>query len=205
MRGVRVLLAVLLLLAGAGGWTARSAGGTAAAPPAGDVMGALREELAGLVGGWAGQNAVSVTDLQTGQTVSVNGARPQPAGCTIKIFIMMAIAQDIEAGRYTQADVAALVRDAMGPSNVAPARELIRIAGGGDIGAGIRRINAIMAGLGARGSILTHPPGYPWEEYGYRASHGIVDNLLVADELNLMLGKLYRGEALSRAATDYVL
>ena len=161
----------------------------------------LQAQLRSMVAGWAGENAVSVTDLQTGQTISVNGSRPQPAACTIKIAIMMVVAQDIEAGRYTAAEVDSLVRDAMGPSNTWPARELLRYAGGGDIGVGVRRVNALMQSLGMTNSIMAHPPGYPDEDYGY----GLVDNVLTTDDLNLLLGKLYRGQALSPSATDYVL
>jgi beta-lactamase class A len=170
-----------------------------------NFMIALRGDLAALVDSWPGEHAVSVLDVQTGQLVSVNGDRAQLAACSIKIFIMMAVAQDIEAGLYTAASVEDLVLDAMGPSNTPPARELIRIIGGGAIGAGVHRVNAIMRELGAERSILTHPPGYPEEEYGYAASHGIIENLLVADEVAMMLGKLYRGEALSPWATEYVL
>jgi beta-lactamase class A len=165
----------------------------------------LRGTLEGLINKWAGKHAVSVTDLQTGQTIGVNGSRPQLAACTLKIVMMMAVAQDIEAGRYTEADVAALVRSAMGPSNTAPARDLIARIGGGDIGAGLRRINEIMWNLGATKSIITHPPGYHWEEYGYATSHGTSENHLTTDDLNLILTKLYRREALSEWATTYVL
>ena len=91
----------------------------------------LEAELHGMVNGWAGQNAVSVTDLQTGRTISVGGDRQQPAACTIKVFIMVAIAEDISAGKYTTADVEDLVQSAKGPSNTRPARELIPIARGG--------------------------------------------------------------------------
>jgi hypothetical protein len=202
---------VAVLLAGLGAAWGGPAASAAPPWPSSEVaardnfMIALHEELAALVAGWPGEHAVSVLDLQTGQMVSVNGDRAQLAACSIKIFIMMAVAQDIEAGLYTADSVEALVLDAMGPSNTWPARELIRIIGGGDIGAGVHRVNAIMWGLGAERSILTHPPGYPEEEYGYAASHGIIENLLVADEVAMMLGKLYRGEALSPWATEYVL
>ncbi|HEX9372260.1 MAG TPA: serine hydrolase [Roseiflexaceae bacterium] len=168
-------------------------------------LAALRDELGGMVASWGGDNAVSVADLQTGQTISVNGSRPQLAACTIKIGIMLAVAQDIEAGRYAEADVADLVQSAMGPSNTPPARELIALAGGGDLGAGLRRINQIMWDLGATNLIITHPPGYAEEEYGYAASRGVADNLLTTDDLVLLLGKLYRGQALSPWATGYVL
>jgi beta-lactamase class A len=170
------------------------------ARPVPPFMEDLGAELRAMLSGWDGQNAVSVTDLQTGQTVSVNGDRQQLAACTIKIFIMMAVAQDIEAGRYTHDDVAWLVQDAMGPSHTPPARELIRYAGGGDIGAGIRRINGIMQSLGMTRSVLAHPPAYPWEDYGYGG-----ENWLTTDDLNRALGRLWRGEALSPWATEYVL
>lgn len=174
-------------------------------PPPSAGLEELRGQIAGLIDGWAGEHAVSVTDLQTGQTIAVNGASPKLAACTVKIVIMMAVAQDIEAGRYSEGDVTSLVQAAMGPSYTPPARELLQIVGDGDIGAGIRRVNEIMWSLGATKSILTHPPGYYWEEYGYATSHGTSENRLTTDDLNLILSKLYRGEALSPWATDYVL
>lgn len=173
--------------------------------PADPAFDGLRDELHALVANWYGDNAVSVLDLQSGRMISINGARPQQAACTIKIPILMAVAQDIAAGRYTSADVDGLVQSAMGPSNTPPARELLGVIGGGDIGTGIQRANAIMWSLGAQNSIMTHPPGYHWEEYGYASSHGITDNLLTTDDLVLILGRLYRGEALSPRATEYML
>lgn len=174
-------------------------------PPPSAGLEELHAQLAGLIDGWAGEHAVSVIDLQTGQTIAVNGDSPKLAACTVKIALMMAVAQDIEAGRYSEGEVASLVQSAMGPSNTVPARELLQIVGGGDIGAGIRRVNEIMWSLGATKSILTHPPGYYWEEYGYATSHGTSENRLTTDDLNLILSKLYRGEALSPWATEYVL
>ncbi len=160
----------------------------------------LRAQLAALIAGWDGQNAVSVTDLQTGKTISINGAHPQLAACTIKIPIMMVVAHDIEIGRYSAAEVEPYVLSAMGPSNTAPARELLRYAGDGDIGVGINRVNELMQSLGMTHSVIAHPPGYYWESYGYGD-----ENLLTSDDLNLLLSKLYRGEALSPWATNYVL
>lgn len=165
----------------------------------------LEVELQSLVTSWSGEHAVSVTDLQTGQTVSVNGNRRQLAACTIKIPLMIAIAQDIEAGHYTADDVDALVRSAMGPSNTAPARDLIGLVGNGDITTGIHRINQIMWDMGAANSLMTHPPGYYWMELGYAQSHGTANNVLTTNDLNLVLGKLYHGKLLSPELTEYVL
>ncbi len=196
----RIVFAIALVLIMAPALSARAAV-TNAQFEAAPTWTGLRVELQSLVAGWSGQNAVSVTDLQTNQTISINGARPQIAACTIKIGIIMVVAQDIEAGRYTAAEVDSLVRSMMGPSNTWPARELLRYAGSGDIGAGIRRVNALMNSLGATNSLLAHPPGYPDEDYGY----GSASNVLTTDDLNLILTKLYRRQALSPSATDYVL
>lgn len=174
-------------------------------PPPDPAFDALQADLAAMVASWPGEHAVSVLDITTGRMISLNGARPQLAACTIKIPILVAVAQDLEAGRYRMEDVDGLVRSAMGPSNTWPVRELLRISGGDDVGAGVQRANAIMAQLGAQRSLLTHPPGYYWEEYGYAASHGIVDNLLTSDDLVRVLAAIYEREAVSPLVGDYVL
>ncbi len=159
----------------------------------------LKEDLSALSSGWDGKVALGVTDLQTGQSISVNGAERLSAASTIKIFVVMVVAQDIDAGRYLESDVDDLVRAAMGLSDNAATRELLARAGGGDVGNGVRRVNNLMVGLGATQSIMTGPPGYP------ESFTPDDDNYLTADDLNLMLGKLYRGEALSPSATAFVL
>lgn len=174
-------------------------------PPPDPAFDALRADLTAMVAAWPGEHAVSVLDIATGRMISVNGERPQLAACTIKIPVLVAVAQDLEAGRYRMEDVDALVRSAMGPSNTWPARELLRISGGDDVGAGVHRANAIMAQLGAQRSLLTHAPGYYWEEYGYAASHGVVNNLLTSDDLVRMLAAIYEREAVSPLVGDYVL
>jgi beta-lactamase class A len=161
----------------------------------------LEADLRAMVGPWAGENAVSVTDLQTGRTISINGARQQPAACTNKVFIMMAVAQDISAGKYSADDVADLVQSAMGPSNTVPARELIRKVGNGDIGAGLQRIHGIMQSLGMYDSIMRHPPDFPGD-YGL----GDGENFLTADDMNRALAKIYLGQSgLTQWERDYVL
>lgn len=171
-------------------------------PPPPDYV-ALESQLRGLVSGWAGLNAISVLDLQTGNLISINGDRRQFAACSNKMPIMVAVAQDIAAGKYTAADVDYLVRPAMGPSANPPAKALIKLAGDGDVGAGLRRINQIMWDLGATRSITTHPPGYWGEEYGYAASHGVVENYLTTDDLVTMYANLWRGQQLPEATRGY--
>jgi hypothetical protein len=173
--------------------------------PADGFMIDLENDLQAMMAGWGGENSVSVTDLQTGQTISVNGDDVRPASCTIKIPLMMALAQDIDAGLYTHNDIAGLVDETMTPSLVPPARELIAIAGGGSVAEGIHRINGIMQDLGATNSVLAHPPGYPHENYGYDIPYQWHTNLLTSNDTNRMLAALYHGDYLSPSAKDYVL
>jgi hypothetical protein len=165
----------------------------------------MQADLEAAMRWWDGHNAVSVTDLQTGQTVSVNGNRPQPAACTIKIPLMMAVSQDIHAGLYTHASIADTVFRTMGPSTTPPARELTSLIGGNSVERGIHRINQIMQDTGMSSSVLMHPPGFPHEEYGYAEQWGRKDNLLTTNDLNRLLSALYHRQALSPAETDYVL
>ncbi len=173
-------------------------------PPAPDYA-PLIHELNVLFDGATGNNALTVLDLQTGENISFNGDRRQLAACTIKIPIMIAVAQDISAGKYTAADVENLVLPAMGPSLTWHARELLRITGDGDIGAGVRRANTIMASFGVEHALLTHAPGYWGEEFGYRTSHGEVENWLTTNDLARLLGGIWNGDGLTPAERSYVL
>ncbi|CAN5666303.1 hypothetical protein BH23CHL2_BH23CHL2_28600 [soil metagenome] len=165
----------------------------------------LRAELVDLLANATGNNAVTVLDIQTGESISINGDRRQLAACTIKIPIMIAVARDISAGKYTAADVEHLVIPAMGPSLTWHARELLRITGDGDVGAGVRRANAIMQSLRVENSILTHSPGYWGEEHGYGASHGEFENWLTTDDLSRMLAGIWNGDGLTPTERNYVL
>jgi hypothetical protein len=44
--------------------------------------------------------AVAVTDLQTGETLSVNGDRKQLAGCAMNLFVLFQLSIDMHEGRY---------------------------------------------------------------------------------------------------------
>jgi hypothetical protein len=173
-------------------------------PPEGFMLD-MQSELSAMMARWSGENSVSVTDLQSGQTISVNGDQLRPASCTIKIPLMIAITRDISAGLYTHNDIAGLVYEAMSPSLTPPARELISIAGGGSVGTGVDRINRIMDEFGATSSILAHPPGYPFEDYGYSVPYRWHTNVLTTDDANAMLTAIYHGQGLTASERDYVL
>jgi beta-lactamase class A len=93
----------------------------------------------------------------------------------------------------------------MGPSLTWPARELLRITGDGDVGAGVHRANDIMRSFGVERSLMTHAPGYWGEEHGYRRTDGEVENWLSTDDLARMLAGIWEGEGLTPSERNYVL
>ncbi len=191
-RGYRIAICLLVIA------SILPASVAADAPPA--TLDGLRLELNDILSSWNGDYAVSVTDLQSGQSISVNGEVEQPAASTIKIFVAIAIAQQIDAGTIDQSDVDERMRLMMGESDNESSYELIDLLGDGDIVAGTAYINTVAQGLGTTGTILDSPPDHPEIDLGLAA-----DNLLTSDDLNMVLAKLYRGQILSKESTDYVL
>ncbi|HLI50216.1 MAG TPA: serine hydrolase, partial [Thermomicrobiaceae bacterium] len=118
---------------------ARNEPATVAATPS--SLATLRSTLVGMLAGWSGDYAVTITDLQSGQSIDINGDRPQSSASTIKLAVLIAIAQDIAHGVRTEASVDSLVDAMMGPSDNAAARQLIIDLGNGDVYAGIARVN----------------------------------------------------------------
>ncbi len=160
----------------------------------------LQPEIGTMLSGWSGDYAVTVTDLQTDQSISVNGTRSQTAASTIKIYIAIAIAQQIDDGRLAHADVDDLMQSMMAVSDNESAYALIELLGNGDVVAGTQAVNTVAQELGATGSALDSPPDHAEIDIGIA-----VDNLLTSDDMNLILTKLYHGEILTASATAYVL
>lgn len=193
-RAVRWLLLVLLALPGI--WSMPPI----LAAPSSAWMSDLQTQLAGMLAGWRGDYAVTVTDLQTDQPVSVNGSHSQTAASTIKIYVAIAIAQQIDAGKFTRSNVDGLMRAMMGLSDNEAAYELLEMLGNGSIVAGTNAINSVARDLGATGSALDSPPDHPEIDIGIAN-----DNLLTSNDVNLILTRLYHGQILSPDSTSYLL
>ncbi len=138
-----------------------------------------------------GTYAIAVTDLQTGETVSVNGGQPQISGCVMNIFVLIAAMQDVSRGVYPAARVETLIANTLWSSDAASARQLYGITGGGQVLKGVLRVQAMADALGMRETFIDHPPGFPAESLGRDAN-----NWVTAEEVNGMLAALYRGQLL---------
>jgi hypothetical protein len=147
-----------------------------------------------------GDYAVAVTDLQTGEAVSVNGDRPQLAGCVANLFVLFQVARDIEAGSLAAADVEGLVRTTTWQSDAFTAWQLYGVVGGGDVVTGVQRVNSLIHDvLRLDEVILDHPPGF---------DDSIAldpNNWVTAEVVNRALAALWRGEVVGPDGRAYLL
>lgn len=136
---------------------------------------------------------IAVTDLQTGETISVNGNVLHRTGCTINLFALLAAVSEFEAGRADPRPLAADIRIGIGSSSPPEvARFLTAIFGSHQ--RGVERARELMRSWGLKDSVFDHVPYY---------GDGTRNNLLTALETNLALTKLYRGELFSPEWTEY--
>jgi len=161
---------------------------------------ALRDTLAKEIETYAAQVggidvAVAVTDIQTGQTISVNGNVLHRTGCTINLFALLAAVGEFEAGRADPSQVARSIRVGIGGSYPPEVRRFLeRIFGSHR--AGVDRAQEMMRSWGMVASEFHQVPYY---------ATGTAVNRLTALEVNLALTKLYRGEMFSPEWTAYTL
>ena len=139
--------------------------------------------------------AFAVTDMQTGETISVRGNVAQRTGCTINMFALFAITSEFQAGRGDPASVAESVRIGIG-SSYPPQVRVVLDSVFGDFHRGEQRARELMASWGMTASLFDHVPYY---------GNGTQNNLLTALETNMVLTKLYRGQLFDGQWTAYAL
>ncbi|OGY22099.1 MAG: hypothetical protein A2113_02730 [Candidatus Woykebacteria bacterium GWA1_44_8] len=180
--------------------TGRCQGGVVVETPTPDFM-ALQQSLAEAVeSSGLTDAAVAVTDLQTGETVSVNGDRPHLGGCVMNFFVLLQATLDVQNGLYPESVVGSLISATIWSSNPGTAFTLYNIVGGGNALAGVEKVQALITDrLGLDNIILDHPPAT-------EVSRGVdANNWLTAEDVNKALTKLYWGEVLNPFWRDYLL
>jgi len=161
---------------------------------------ALRDRLAAAIDESGINAAVAVTDLQTGESIDVNGDGPRHAGCTANWFVLLSTVTDVQEGRYPESDVGTLISRTIWGSNPVTARDLLIKTGGGSIEGGVLKVRRLLAGLSLTRSVFDHPPGYS-EQYTTDGS----PNTLTANDMNRALTAFYRGEVVNGQWRDYLL
>jgi len=146
--------------------------------------------------------AVSVTDLQTGQTIDVKGDQPRLPGCTMNFFVLFSVVIDLQNGLYSESEVGQLISDTIWGSNAVTAHTLLIKTGGGNVFQGTSKVNELLSSLGLQSgpspAFFDHPPGYPNESCCGK------DNTITANQANQALSQLW-GEFLSPQWRDYFL
>lgn len=162
----------------------------------------LEETLTALADAYTspGEFAFAVTDIQTGETVGVNLDRKQLTGCSINFFILLQSTIDAQNGRVEEEAVGDLISATIRTSNPVTARELYRIAGDGDVIAGLERVAKLVDDLSGDGAIFDHPPLYAHESLDVDPN-----NYITAAAMNEALRAAYADGLLKREWLDYLL
>jgi hypothetical protein len=138
---------------------------------------------------------LAVTDLQTGQTMSIKGTTIWRTGCTINMFGLFAAISEFQAGRAKPEEVAGLIRIGIGNSSPPEVAEFLDIVFGSHQ-AGVDRGQQLMQSWGMKDSLFHHVPYY---------GDGTQNNLLTPVETNMVLSKLYHVELFSDDWTSYAI
>ncbi|MDO8616519.1 MAG: serine hydrolase [Dehalococcoidia bacterium] len=161
---------------------------------------ALRDSLAAEIAEYSADvggvdAAVAVTDIQTGETISVNGNMVHRTGCTINLFALLAAVSEFQAGNADPADFAYSIRKGIGGSYPPEVRNFLTGVFG-SYSAGMDRARQLMGAWGMQTSHFYHIPYY---------GDGVNVNRLTVLEANMVLAKLYRGELFDPEWTAYTL
>ena len=167
---------------------------------AADFLG-LRDQLEASIAAYNGQVggievAIAVTDLQTGETISVEGNRAQRTGCTINMFALLAITKAFEAGQGDPSWVTYSVESGIGGSFPPDVKNFLTTVYG-NYDAGLQAARQMMADWGMEVADFDHVPYYGTEPYK--------PNILTALETNDVLTRLWRRELFTPEWTDYAI
>lgn len=170
-------------------------------PAATSDMLALRDQIGGAILNARLNVAVAITDLQTGETIDVNGNDLRLPGCTLNLFALMAVVQGLQAGLYAEPVPGDLIGQTINRSDPITARRLMKEwVGAGDLFRGLNTINAMMQSLGMSSTFMDHPPAYPHESLA-----GGINNSITALDANRGLRALWDGQVVNPQWRDYLL
>lgn len=139
--------------------------------------------------------AVAVTDLQTGQTISVGGNDVHRTGCTINMFALLAAVGEFEAGRASPGQVSYAIKSGIGGSYPPQVKQFLQTIFGNHQ-TGVARAQEMMTAWGMQESLYDHVP--------YYGSSG-KNNQFTALETDMILVKLFRGQLFDAEWTGYTL
>ena len=164
----------------------------------------LEQEVASYAQRVGGSFSVVATDLQTGETVHVNGDdQNRIPGCTMNFFVLLSVTQDLQAGRYPEADVGRFIAQTVWASDPGTGHYLLRVTGGGNGTVGLWKVNDLLQNrLKLASALYDHPPA---NDVVTLVSGQWQENRISPLDFNRALAMLYRGELLNPEWTAYLL
>ena len=161
----------------------------------------LRDILQGEIDAYVVQTGgievgIAVTDLQTGETISVGGNSPHKTGCVINMFALMAAVDRFQDGAASPDRVSYSVQKGIGGSFPPEVKNFLGVVFG-DFRAGVEHARTLMDDWGMETYQFDHVPYYGTEPYQ--------SNILTALETNDILARLWWGELFDPEWTDYTI
>jgi hypothetical protein len=170
-------------------------------PPPGNDMLTLRSRIESAIAGSGINAAVAITDLRTGESIDVYGDDVRLPGCTINLFALARVVQDLQFGKYAEPQPGDLIWQTINRSDPITSRMLVRYwIGNGDLYAGLAETQEFIASLGMSSTLLDHPPAFPSETL-----YGAGDNRITANDANRGLRAIWDGRVLTPGWRDYLL
>jgi len=139
---------------------------------------------------------IAVTDLQTGETISVGGNSPHKTGCVINLFALMAATDRFQEGAASPDWVSWSVQKGIGGSFPPEVRSFLDVLFG-DFRVGVESARTLMDDWGMETYQFDHVPYYGTVPYQ--------PNILTALETNDVLTRLWWGELFDAEWTDYTI
>ena len=140
--------------------------------------------------------AVAVTDIQTQQTISVDGNKLHKTGCTINMFALFAAVDRFQAGLASPDGLWYPINKGIGGSYPPEVKHFLDVIYGSHT-QGVERAREMMASWGMKSSIFDHVPYYGGEEPP--------PNILTALELNDIFNRLYHAQLFNPEWTGYTM
>ncbi|HUF54418.1 MAG TPA: serine hydrolase [Dehalococcoidia bacterium] len=139
---------------------------------------------------------IAVTDLVTGELVSVNGNNVHKTGCVINMFALLAAVDKFQAGEAVPSWASWSIKKGIGGSFPPEVKNFLDVFFG-NFRDGEQHARDLMAKWGMQTYQFDHVPYYGAEPY--------LSNILTALETNDILARLYWGELFNSEWTDYTL
>jgi beta-lactamase class A len=165
-----------------------------------DMIG-LQNELATTVADYESANAidvgVAVTDLVTGETLSVNGNTAHKTGCVINLFGLLAAVDQFQAGNASPSGLEYSIKKGIGGSYPPEVKNFLN-AIFGDYPDGVAFARQLMAGWGLKVATYDHIPFYG-------GSDNPPPNILTPLETNSILARVWNGQLFDAQWSDYTV